>query len=81
MVDNGNSFVRLIPYELKLDGVATVKDQDNISIQASAKLNNDLNKPIDITGNKESINNFLNISLNIVLTGNLKAKTSRHHLA
>ncbi len=77
MVDNGNSFVRLIPYELKLDGVATVKDQDNISIQASAKLNNDLNKPIDITGNKESINNFLNISLNIVLTGNLKAKNKQ----
>lgn len=77
MIDNGNSFVRLIPYEFKLDGVATVKDQDNISIQASAKLNNDLNKPIDITGNKESINNFLNISLNVVLTGNLKAKNKQ----
>lgn len=77
LIDNGNSIVRLIPYELKLDGVATVKDQDNLSIQATAKLNNDLTKPIDITGNKESINNFLNISLNVVLTGNLKAKNKQ----
>ncbi|WP_130804453.1 hypothetical protein [Acinetobacter ihumii] len=76
-INNGDAFVGLVPYQVKLKGTATLNDKDNLGIDATIKLNNDLTKNIDITGNKESLNNFLNLSVEVALKGNLQAKAKQ----
>ena len=68
--DGRNNFEQVIPSQIKLQG-ELVYQEEQLGLDATIKLNNDLTKTIDIT-NGESSNNFINASLNIALSGQLK---------
>ena len=69
--DASNTSIEIIPTELNLKGKA-VAGTENLNLEASIKLNNDLSKVIDITGGNESAAAFINADLNVKLSGNVK---------
>ena len=68
--DGSSTSTELIPTELNLKGEA-VAGTENLNLEASIKLNNDLSKVIDVT-NGESAAAFINADLNVKLSGNVK---------
>ena len=68
--DGSSTSTELIPTELNLKGEA-VAGNENLNLEASIKLNNDLSKVIDVT-NGESAAAFINADLNVKLSGNVK---------
>ena len=68
--DSLSTFTEIIPTELNLKGKA-VAGTENLNLEASIKLNNDLSKVIDVT-NGESAAAFINADLNVKLSGNVK---------
>lgn len=69
--DGLNTSTEIIPTELNLKGKA-IAGTENLNLEASIKLNNDLSKVIDITGGNESAAAFINADLNVKLSGNVK---------
>ena len=69
--DGLSTSTEIIPTELNLKGKA-VAGNENLNLEASIKLNNDLSKVIDITGGNESAAAFINADLNVKLSGNVK---------
>lgn len=69
--DGLSTSTEIIPTELNLKGKA-VAGTENLNLEASIKLNNDLSKVIDITGGNESAAAFINADLNVKLSGNVK---------
>lgn len=68
--DSLSTSTEIIPTELNLKGKA-VAGNENLNLEASIKLNNDLSKQIDVT-NGESAAAFINADLNVKLSGNVK---------
>ena len=68
--DGLSTSTEIIPTELNLKGEA-VAGNENLNLEASIKLNNDLSKVIDVT-NGESAAAFINADLNVKLSGNVK---------
>ena len=68
--DSSGVSTEIIPTELNLKGKA-VAGNENLNLEASIKLNNDLSKVIDVT-NGESAAAFINADLNVKLSGNVK---------
>lgn len=68
--DGLSTSTEIIPTELNLKGEA-VAGNENLNLEASIKLNNDLSKQIDVT-NGESAAAFINADLNVKLSGNVK---------
>ncbi|MEG1856274.1 MAG: hypothetical protein RR231_12325 [Acinetobacter sp.] len=68
--DGSNTSTEIIPTELNFKGKA-VAGTENLNLEASIKLNNDLSKVIDVT-NGESAAAFINADLNVKLSGNVK---------
>jgi hypothetical protein len=68
--DGLSTSTEIIPTELNLKGKA-VAGTENLNLEASIKLNNDLSKQIDVT-NGESAAAFINADLNVKLSGNVK---------
>lgn len=68
------TFNQVIPYEIILKGEA-VSGAENLGLDANIKLNNDLTKTFDIT-NGESAASFINVDLNVKLTGKVKGASS-----
>lgn len=68
--DGSSTSTELIPTELNLKGEA-VAGNENLNLEASIKLNNDLSKVIDVT-NGESAAAFINADLNVKLSGKVK---------
>lgn len=69
--DGLSTSTEIIPTELNLKGKA-IAGTENLNLEASIKLNNDLSKVIDITGGNESAAAFINADLNVKLSGNVK---------
>ena len=69
--DGLSTSTEIIPTELNLKGKA-VAGTENLNLEASIKLNNDLSKVIDITGGNESAAAFINADLNVKLSGDVK---------
>ena len=68
--DSLSTSTEIIPTELNLKGKA-VAGTENLNLEASIKLNNDLSKQIDVT-NGETAAAFINADLNVKLSGNVK---------
>ncbi|WAU76000.1 hypothetical protein [Acinetobacter sp. TR3] len=68
--DGSSTSTEIIPTELNFKGKA-VAGTENLNLEASVKLNNDLSKVIDVT-NGESAAAFINADLNVKLSGNVK---------
>ena len=68
--DSLSTSTEIIPTELNLKGKA-VAGTENLNLEASIKLNNDLSKQIDVT-NGETAAAFINAELNVNLSGNVK---------
>ncbi|MCJ8146835.1 hypothetical protein MKI79_07965 [Acinetobacter sp. A3.8] len=68
--DGLSTSTEIIPTELNLKGKA-VAGTENLNLEASIKLNNDLSKQIDVT-NGETAAAFINADLNMKLSGNVK---------
>ena len=68
--DGLSTSTEIIPTELNLKGKA-VAGTENLNLEASIKLNNDLSKQIDVT-NGETAAAFINADLNVKLSGNVK---------
>lgn len=68
--DSLSTSTEIIPTELNLKGKA-VAGTENLNLEASIKLNNDLSKQIDVT-NGETAAAFINADMNVKLSGNVK---------
>ncbi|KXZ65193.1 hypothetical protein AVENLUH5627_02905 [Acinetobacter venetianus] len=72
--NGANTESEIIPSELIFKGKA-IAGSENLNLDASIKLNNDLSKVIDVS-NGETLTNFINADLNIKLSGNVKGGAS-----